>query len=164
MVLFRGDNREDKMTDRAGVTEAPVEVGHAGPDGAHASPRPADPEVKATRRRFSAEYKLRILREADACAPGEVAALLRREGLYYSRLKLWRQQRERGELDALGRRRGPVPSPETRIVEENEKLRGEVTRLRERLERAEAVITVQKKLSQLLGIALPQDERAGGDL
>ena len=163
MVLFHGENREDKVTDQARATEAPAEVRDAGPDAGHASSRPADPEVKATRRRFSAEYKLRILREADACAPGEVAVLLRREGLYYSRLKLWRQQRERGELDALARRRGPVPSPDTQIAAENEKLRGEVTRLRERLERAEAVITVQKKLSQLLGVALPEDERAGGD-
>ena len=70
MVLFRGDNREDKLRDRLGVTEAPAEVGPAGPDAAHAWPRPVDPEVKATRRRLSAEYKLRILREADACAPG----------------------------------------------------------------------------------------------
>lgn len=163
MVLFRGGNREDKLTDRAGASETPVEVGHAEAEVAQASPKPADPEVKATRRRFSAEYKLRILREADSCAPGAVAALLRREGLYYSRLKLWREQRERGELDALARRRGPVPSPDTQMVEENEKLRGEVTRLRERLERAEAVITVQKKLSQLLGVALPEDERVGGD-
>ena len=99
MVLLRGENRKDKSTDRVGATAARVEIRHAGPDGVHASPGPADPEVKATRR-FSAEYKPRILREADACAPREVAALLRREGLYHSRLKLWRQQRERGELDA----------------------------------------------------------------
>jgi hypothetical protein len=82
MVLLRGENREDKVTDQARATEAPAEVRDAGPDAGHASSMPADPEVKATRRRFSAEYKLRILREADACAPGEVAVLLRREGLY----------------------------------------------------------------------------------
>ena len=161
MVLFRGENRENKLTDQARGTAAQLEVGQPQPNASDAMP--ADPEVKATRRRFSAEYKLRILREANACAPGEVAALLRREGLYYSRLKQWRQQRERGELEALARRRGPVPSPEPKLVEENEKLRSEVVRLRERLERAEAVITVQEKLSQLLGVALPEGERIGGD-
>src|SRR3972149_2970137 len=79
--------------------------------------RPAVPEVevlaKASRRRFTAEYKRRILREADACtAPGAIGALLRREGLYSSNLTTWRAQRERGELAGLTpKKRGPTPKP-----------------------------------------------------
>ena len=57
-------------------------------------------QVKATRRRFSPEYKLRILPEANACGVGELGPLLRREGLHHSRLQLWRRQREQGELAA----------------------------------------------------------------
>ena len=75
----------------------------------HAAAAPPDPELveRARRRRFTAEYKLRILREADACAkPGEIGALLRREGLYSSLLTEWRRQRERGSLAALDRPRG----------------------------------------------------------
>ena len=74
-----------------------------------AAPRVADPELveRARRRRFGAEYKLRVLRDADACsAPGEIGALLRREGLYTSHLTAWRKQREQGALQALGRPRG----------------------------------------------------------
>ncbi len=73
------------------------------------------PEVevvaKATRRRFTAEYKLRVLREAEACTePGAIGALLRREGLYSSNLTTWRAQRERGELLGLTpKKRGPAP-------------------------------------------------------
>ncbi len=71
-----------------------------------AVPRPEVNEVevvaKAIRRRFTAGYKRRILREADACtAPGAIGALLRREGLYSSHLTTWRKQRERGELAGL---------------------------------------------------------------
>ena len=83
----------------------------SGPTTSHASA--PDPEVpaKAQRRRFPAEYRLRILRQADACKkPGELGALLRREGLYSSLLTNWRRQREQGALqDMRGRRRGPAP-------------------------------------------------------
>lgn len=113
--------------------------------------------AKAQRRRFTAEYKRRILREAEACRrPGEVSALLRREGLYSSHLAAWRAARQRGELAALGaKRRGPKPQRpdprEKRIAE----LEREVRRLRARSERAEALVEVQKKLSVLLGVELP---------
>ena len=114
-----------------------------------------DPELveRPRRRRFSAEYKLRILREAEACTElGGVGALLRREGLYSSHLTEWRRQRDRGALEALGRPRGrPKPNP----------LEAEVERLRRRLERTEAelakahkVIEVQGKVSALLGVLL----------
>jgi len=119
-----------------------------------------DPEVvpKAKRRGFTAAYKLRILREADACTePGQIGALLRREGLYSSYLSKWRQQRGEGQLQALspkqrGRRaRGPS-------AEEMAQLRRENERLRARLEQAEMIIDVQKKLSQLLGLATDKTE------
>jgi transposase len=83
-----------------------------------AMPSPPDPEVpeKARRRRFSAEYKLAILGEADACTePGQIGALLRRERLYSSHLVDWRRQREAGALQALARKRGPKPADPTRV-------------------------------------------------
>jgi len=115
--------------------------------------KPPDPEVllKAERRRFSAEYKRRILQEADACTqPGEVGALLRREGLYSSHLTTWRQQRERGELQGLtpakrGRKADPQAAEIARLQRENERLKAQ-------LARAELIIDVQKKLSQMLGL------------
>jgi transposase-like protein len=113
--------------------------------------------AKAQRRRFPAQYKLRILREAEKCTrPGELGALLRQEGLYSSHLTAWRAARERGELQGLSaKKRGPKPRPpdarDKRIVE----LEREVKRLRARAERAEALVEVQKKLSEILGIELP---------
>lgn len=111
----------------------------------------ADPEVlpKAERRQFSADYKLRVLAEADRCSePGQIGALLRREGLYSSHLSKWRQQRERG---ALGQQRGRKADPQTA---ELKRLQHENERLRSRLERAEHIIEVQKKLAELLGTSL----------
>jgi transposase-like protein len=118
-----------------------------------------DPEVpeKARRRRFSAAYKLRIVREADACGrDGELGALLRREGLYSSHLATWRRQRDEGALAGLApRRRGrPAESPE---AAESARLRRENEQLRRQLAVAETVIEVQKKLSALLGMALPAE-------
>jgi len=113
-----------------------------------------DPEVpaKATRRRFTAEYKRRILKQADACTdPSSLGALLRREGLYSSNLKTWRRQVEQGALSALTpRKRGRKQSDRSPLVAENEKLRRENERLAERLRRAEIIIDVQKKVSQML--------------
>ncbi len=112
-----------------------------------------DPEVlpKAERRQFSAEYKLRVLAEADRCSePGQIGALLRREGLYSSHLSKWRQQRERG---ALGQQRGRKADPQTA---ELKRLQRENERLRSRLERAEHIIEVQKKLAELLGTTLDE--------
>jgi transposase len=117
-----------------------------------AGPVVRDPELveRPQRRRYSAEYKLRIVQEADGLkAPGEVGALLRREGLYTSHLTYWRKQRDAGALQALRRPRGRAkPNP----------LEAENTRLRQRAERAEAelakarrVIEVQGNVSALLG-------------
>ena len=115
--------------------------------------------AKAKRRRFSLEYKRRILREVDRCSrPGELGALLRREGLYSSSLSNWRAARDRGELGGQGtRKRGPQakpPDPGAKWIAELER---ENRRLRHRAERAEALVEVQKKLSELLGIDLPEN-------
>jgi transposase-like protein len=111
-----------------------------------------DPELVEgpKRRRFSAEYKLRILREAEACTrPGEIGALLRREGLYSSLLSEWRKQREAGSLQALSRPRGrPKPNP---LESENTRLRRRAERAEGELEKARRVIEVQGNVSALLG-------------
>jgi len=112
-----------------------------------------DPEVsaKAKRRQFSAEYKRRIVEEADRCkADGEVGALLRREGLYSSHLSSWRQQQTRGELRP--KTRGRKADPRTALRRENQKLLRENERLRRELEKAKGIIDLQKKLSEVLGI------------
>lgn len=118
-----------------------------------------EPEVvpKAKRRQFAAEYKRRILEEADSCtAAGEIGALLRREGLYSSHLSTWRQQRDRGQLDGLrSRRRGRKRKDE--LEREVASLRRENERLRVNLEQAEMIIEVQKKLSRLLGLATEEN-------
>ena len=122
----------------------------------------ADPEVpeKASRRKFTADYKLRILKEAETCQhAGQRGALLRREGLYSSHLTTWRRQAERGTLQALSpRRRGPkarTPNPLTKRVATLEK---ENQHLRHKLKRAETIIEVQKKISEILyGSPEPKD-------
>ena len=118
-----------------------------------------DPEVKPTapRRRFSAKDKLRILKEADACIEkGEIGALVRREGIYSSYLSRWRRARDRGQLDGLnGKKRGPKKTVDKESAEEIAALRRENERLRVRLEQAEMIIDVQKKLSQILGLEMP---------
>ena len=124
-------------------------------------PSPPDPEVpeQAKRRRFTAAYKARVLAEADACSePGQIGALLRREGLYSSHLSTWRRQRQAGTLAALAPQRRGRKGPH-RLEPEVQRLKRENARLAQRLAQAEAVIEVQKKLSELLGISLPDDER-----
>jgi len=115
-----------------------------------------DPAVseKPVRRRFRAEYKIRILREADRCTqPGQLGALLRREGLYASHLNTWRRQRDAGALAGLApKRRGRKPKADDPVLAENQRLRRENQRLAEKLRQAEAIIEVQKKLSELLGV------------
>jgi transposase-like protein len=131
---------------------------------AAAIPNPEVPD-KATRRRFTAEYKLRILTLADACTePGILGALLRREGLYASNLNTWRHQRERGILSGLTpKKRGRKESVRDPLVAENEKLRKENERIAKRLRQAEIIIDVQKKISQILGIPLANSEEGGND-
>jgi len=122
--------------------------------------------AKPERRKFNLEYKLRILREADKCSrPGELGALLRREGLYSSTLSNWRRARARGDLVGPGmRRRGPKARPVDEGAKRIMKLERENRRLRRRLERAEAVIDVQKKVSELLGVDLPEADGKSGKI
>ena len=121
-----------------------------------------DPEVvpRAKRRRFSAEYKLRILEEAEACSErGEIGALLRREGLYSSHLTTWRRQREQGQLAALSRKKwGRKPSVDEALAKELAELKRDNQRLGNRLQQAETIIEVQKKLSGLLGLTLSENQ------
>ena len=109
-----------------------------------------------SRRQFSAAYKLQILTAADACTkPGELGALLRREGLYSSHLSMWRAAQRRGALQGAGKRRGPAPStvnPSRKQIVELERALAKATA---RAERAELIIDAQKKFSQLLGLTLP---------
>lgn len=114
-----------------------------------------DPEFEARpkRRRFAAEYKLGVLRQADACKePGAIGALLRREGLYSSHLVHWRRQREEAAQAQLkSRKRGPKPKLQDPRVKQLER---ETARLERRLKRAETIIEIQKKAAELLGIPL----------
>ena len=119
-----------------------------------------NPEVleKPGRRRFGEAYKLRILQEADRCLqPGQLGALLRREGLYSSHLATWRRQRHAGDLAALkSKTRGRKTPHDRPLADENERLRRENQRLAEKLRQAETIIEVQKKVSELLGMT-PSD-------
>lgn len=120
------------------------------------------PEVevaaKPSRRRFTQEYKRKVVREADGCkTPGAIGALLRREGLYSSHLTAWRGARDRGELAGAPKNRGPAPQlPDARDKKIAE-LERDVTRWRQRAERTEALVEVQKKLSALLGTPLESE-------
>ena len=118
-----------------------------------------DPEVpeKPKRRQFTAEYKRSVVAQAEACRDdGAIGALLRREGLYSSHLTTWRRQREQGELDALSPKKRGRKSTANPLAEENQRLQKENARLSHRLEQAELIIDVQKKVSALLGIWLPE--------
>ena len=126
-----------------------------------------DPAVLETpvRRRFTAEYKLRILCEADrSTEPGQLGVLLRREGLYSSHLSAWRQQRDEGTLAALTpKRRGRKANSDAPLIAENERLKRETQRLAAKLRQAETIIDIQKKLSEMLGIPLPPSDNSGSE-
>jgi len=126
-----------------------------------------DPAVseKPVRRRFTAEYKLRVLREADGCiGSGQLGELLRREGLYSSHLSTWRRQRDEGTLAGLTpKRRGRKANPDAPLIAENERLKRETQRLTAKLRQAETIIEIQKKLSEILGIPLPPPDSNGSE-
>ena len=128
-----GERSEPERTVGASTTAAII------PASPSLRPVPANPEVvaKATRRRFTVDYKLKLLEQADACSqPNQLGALLRREGIYHSNLALWRRQRQH------------------LLIQENEQLRRQNQHLSQRLQQAEIIIEFQKKLSEALGIPL----------
>jgi len=120
----------------------------------------AEVSSKAKRRRFTAEYKRRILAEAStSTARGAMGALLRREGLYSSHLTEWRAAAARGEIAGLEpRRRGPVPVQRDERDKQIGELEYRLARAERRAVRAEALVELQKKVSELLGIQLPESD------
>ena len=131
----------------------------AAPSSPSPAPTPPDPEVseRPVRRQFTAAYKLRILLEADRCKDTNgIGSLLRREGLYSSHLGTWRKQRDDGSLSALApRKRGrpaEKPHPDTQRLAQSER---KIKHLERRLKQAEALVELQKKVSEILGIVLP---------
>jgi transposase len=152
----------DEMIEEAGETEGARRATGVSPAGASAAGAATDVEVvaKAERRRFTAEYKRRIVREADRCTkPGEIGALLRREGLYSSLLTTWRAARDRGELAGLSaKKRGPKATPPDPREKKIAELEREVGRQTKRAERAEALVELQKKVAALLGTPLESEK------
>ena len=126
-------------------------------EGPVAHPDPEVPE-RATRRHFSVSYKLRVLKATDELPEGEVSAYLRREGLYWSGLRKWRQQRDEGTLSALApKKRGrETADPAAQRLSQLER---ENAKLRKKLEQAEQIIGVQKKLCDLFGVKPATDGR-----
>ena len=120
---------------------------------------------KPVRRRFSTEYKVRILTEADGCTElGQLGQLLRREGLYSSLLSTWRRQRDEGMLAGLApKRRGRKVKPKNPLADEMVRLERENLRLTEKLRQAELIIDVQKKVSEMLNIPLKTPDEKGAD-
>ena len=127
----------------------------------------SNPEVfeKPRKRRFTAEYKLKILGEADACKDdGEIGTVLRREGIYSSYLTAWRRQREEGTLGALGpKKRGRKSKRTDPLAAEVQKLKKENQKLKKRLIQTETIIEVQKKMSEALGIPMKSPEEEEND-
>ena len=112
--------------------------------------------AKTGRRRFTADYKRKMLRQAEQCKEsGQIGALLRREGLYWSNLSKWRKQRESGELAGLtAKRRGPQRREKNPLADRVQELEQDNERLKRRAQRAEGMVEVQKKISEILGIEL----------
>jgi len=136
-----------------GAFVAPDAGGSGGP--AILVPDPEVPEKKA-RRKFTAKYKLSVLSEADGCTePGQIGALLRREGLYSSHLTKWRRQRDDGILNAMGpKKRGRKPIEPNPLIVEVASLQKRNRKLEERLRQAELIIEAQKKISEILDTCL----------
>ncbi len=121
-----------------------------------------DPEVpeKKPRRKFTTKFKLRILAEADECTqPRQMGALLRREGLYSSNLTTWHKQKTQGILQAMApKKRGPKRKQTNPLAERVAQLEKEIRRLKDKLKKAETIIEVQKKISEILGINQNPDD------
>ena len=155
------DQSTPAMGTREGARRATGIVPMAGAS-AHLVSSAPDPEVpeKRPRRKFTAKYKLRILSEADTCTqPGQMGTLLRREGLYSSNLTTWRQQREKGILQAMTpKKRGRKRKVKNPLAKKVARLEKENLRLQQKLKKADLIIEAQKKMSEILGIAHNLDE------
>jgi transposase len=156
MLTMEHNGAGGREAERAGGERSGAVAGRA------ARPGVPDPELvdRPARRRFTAEYKLRILREADAAVrPGEIGELLRREGLYTSHLTYWRKQRDAGALKELGRPRGRKPAD--RREGEIAELRRRTERLEGELQKARKVIEIQGNVSALLEQMLGTEGESG---
>ena len=119
---------------------------------------PIEVQPEATRRTFTAEQKQQILKELDGCRRGEAGAIYRREGIYASTVADWRKQQKK----ALSPRvRGPKPDPDAALRRENQRLQQQVDQLQGKLRQAEMIMEIQKKVSEVLGITLPENEYRG---
>lgn len=154
-----------ESAEHSGITEGARRATGVTPVAAHREVNQImvpDPEVpeKKPRRKFTARYKLTILDKADKCTkPGQLGELLRKEGLYSSNLITWRQQKNDGLLTALApKKRGRKKVEKNPLSREVAKLQKENKRLRKKLKKAETIIEVQKKISDILGITQDQDE------
>jgi transposase-like protein len=168
--MTKQDDREPRVPGLAGPQWSEGERSESERNGglAKPAPTPSGPAIpnlevpeQARRRRFSAAYKARVVEEAQTCtAPGEVGALLRREGLYSSQLTSWRRQYQSGALDALRDDKRGRKGTKNPLEEELVRLRKHNARLTRRLEQAETIIEIQKKVSTMLGIPLNSIENA----
>ena len=158
----------EKPMNQSSAVESPVALRAPSDSTAGAamgSPVRPDPEVpeKRQRRQYTAAYKKQILEEADRCVDSrQIGAMLRREGLYSSNLTTWRRQREAGTLAGLKpRKRGRKAQPVDPMKKQVEALQRENRRLNEDLRKAEIIIDVQKKVSELLGSPLNPNSDGG---
>jgi transposase len=141
----------ESSTNGAGVAVEAAGADRAALEGVPGAGEVPNPELveRATRRRFTAKYKLEILEKADVCTkPGQIGELLRREGLYTSHLTYWRKQRKDGALAELGKSRGRKPAD--RRDQEMAELRRRLERSEAELAKARKVIEIQGNLSALL--------------
>ena len=154
----------NQSIEESGATQGARGATEGAPDSAPPVVQPGDSEVvaRAQRRKFSSLDKRRILNAADRCTkPGEVGALMRREGVYSSSLSTWRAQREVAELDAVApQKRGPKIDPARAPALQLAQITRERDSLREQLRKAQLIIDVQKKVTALLGL-LSADPKAG---
>lgn len=149
---------EERPPSEGTSNAAPAEV--APPAAASNFPDP-EVSVRPARRRFTAAYKQRIVREADACTePGAIGSLLRREGLYSSVLSSWRRQRDERERSALApQKRGRKSEPVNPLAKKLAQVEREKRDLERRLKKAHLLLDLQKKVSEILGVSLDPTEK-----
>ena len=153
-MLKMSVKKNDASSPREGTASAVREAARSGvPERATSPERPK-------RRAFTAEYKLRIVREADAAlasgVEGAIGELLRREGLYSSHLTVWRRERDAGELAGLTPKQRGRKATKNPLADELAKAKRELERMKQELDKANIVIDVQRKVAALLGETLPE--------